>query len=668
MIRFQLILIVLFFLLSCSEDNTLQIVIPTDSEITTQLTAKDLKKDIELASDYKVEIHTLKDYNSSGPVIFIGTSSDSYITQLLSQNQIVINSGDPGPRGGIWHKLDNKQIVLVGSNVQGMQYTVYDYSKEILGLDPLIDWTGHSVSKIDKSKIFDIPTKRIEPPVVPLLVYFENDVDELANLKKPYLEYDWESYTQMIDALVRLRYNGIQLFDMLGRPEFFKRQAYTKRFPDYQLRLSYVDSLINYAHNKGMKVKIDMALGYQIKPMDSQFADCWRENKQKWIETWEYYLTKTPLKKMDIAALRPRNQVWDWEYKSSCDEDKIQVFNEVYATLDSVLGVHKPGIEKVVICYHDGMEMFNNGFNPPEDWIIAWSDDGYSGFEYWPEDTRGYRFGTYMHAGFWKNHTVADPYPERIDTVMHKMFDEYSATAYCEVNGQQFRPFLLNIEAFSEVCKDPDSFTGSGFYQTWLDRYFPDSLQKDAIRIMHDWHLASFGKEGYVENLWEIREVISYLSMIPIRRPGKSSIAYAAKRVEDDISIVEDRFLIIKGPLYRCIQLYAQYDTASYFFHDQVFLPLTIFYELLKFERILHEMYRIKRTYEENKNQNIKKQALVQLRNAREQLKTIYSTRLKGDKNPKWKGWYDPAKRRPNNGFPTQEMLDQIEFAIKNKW
>jgi len=94
------------------------------------------------------------------------------------------------------------------------------------------------------------------------------------------------------------------------------------------------------------------------------------------------------------------------------------------------------------------MDMFNNGFNPPKDWIIAWSDDGYAGFKHYPTSTKGYQFGTYMHAGFWKNHTIGHPYPEQIDTIMHRMFREYNATSYCQVNGQQFRPFLLNIEAF----------------------------------------------------------------------------------------------------------------------------------------------------------------------------------------------------------------------------
>ncbi|MCB9250685.1 MAG: hypothetical protein H6613_20175 [Ignavibacteriales bacterium] len=37
---------------------------------------------------------------------------------------------------------------------------------------------------------------------------------------------------------------------------------------------------------------------------------------------------------------------------------------------------------------------------------------------------------------------------------------------------------------------------------------------------------------------------------------------------------------------------------------------------------------------------------------------------MSGDKNQLWKGWYDPAIRRPNNGFPTFDDLEKIKINI----
>ena len=292
--------------------------------------------------------------------------------------------------------------------------------------------------------LISFENRRIAPPKVPTLCYFENDVDELANYRGKLLEYDWESYTQMINSLVRLRYNAIQFFDMLGRPEFFLRPEYKELSPDYKIDVEYLDKMIDYAHHKGMKVQIDFALGYQIHPMSEEKATCWREYKEEWVKAWKYYLEETPLKKTDIFILRPRHQVWDWEYESTCGENKIEVFNDVYKVFGELVDQYKPNADKVLICYSDGMEMWNDGFRPPKDWIVAWSDDGFGDFEHLPNTTDGYNFGTYMHAGFWLNHTVHNPYPETVETVMKNMFQEYSADKYCLVNGQNFRPFLNN--------------------------------------------------------------------------------------------------------------------------------------------------------------------------------------------------------------------------------
>lgn len=663
------LLLVLPLLASCVDSNQLQIVISESASITEKMTADDLKDDLEKVTNLQVSIVDEGSTSRRNKQIIIGTSSSNLLLQkILSENQIELTPNKPGSRGGLWHKLDNQTIILAGSDGQGMQYAIYDYSKEVLGIDPLIYWTGHAVNEIEENVLFSFENKRIAPPKVPLLVYFENDVDELANLKEPLLQYDWESYTEMIDALVRMRYNGIQFFDMLGRPEFFLREEYKKISPNYQLDIDYLDSMVNYAQDRGMKIQIDMSLGYQIKPMDSQYADCWKENKDKWIKTWRYYLTETPLKKADIFSLRPRNQVWDWEYKSTCGEDKASVFNEVYFSLDSILNVYKPEATKVVICYHDGMELFNEDFNPPKDWIVAWSDDGYSRFKYWPDSTKGYQFGTYMHAGFWKNHTVSDPYPHRIDSIMNKMFERYNATSYCQVNGQQFRQFLVNLEAFSEVCRDPKTYSGDIFYKRWAKRYFPNALTSEALNIMKLWHEYSSKKSGYVQNLWEIKEAIAYLSQTPIEMPGKPPEAYSAAKVEGDMDEAKTRLSLFKELAFKTEQLLPKLDTSSYFFYDQVYLPINLYADLLQFEGTLHEIYQLKRGYEKSSNPDIKKRAMVNLEKARKQLDVVYKRSLDGDKNPRWKGWYAPAKRRPNNGFPTKEMLDQIEIAINEKW
>jgi hypothetical protein len=661
----------LFAFQACNTDKEICIVLGEHAGKTEQLTASHLKADLEEVLGRSVQIRSEKELGSiSGQILLMGTpASHSSIAKLAAEKVLNLSKDFPGSRGGIWagiRQQGQRMAVLAGSDVQGMQYAVYQYCREILGVDPFAYWSGKSSELFPGLDVLDFPDRVIEAPEIPILCYFENDVDELANIKSPKLEYDWQNYTEMINSLVRLKYNAIQLFDMLGRPEFFLRPEYQLIRPGYDIRLSYIDSLITYAQDMGMMVQVDMALGYKIRPMAQEKADCWKRNKQDWIDTWIYYLEDTPLGKADIFSLRPRNQVWDWEYKSSCGEEKIEVFNEVCVELGALIDRYKPEATKVLICYHDGMEMFNQGFGPPDDWIIAWSDDGYAEFAYWPQSTRGYDFGTYMHAGFWLNHTVHDPYPERIDFIMKRMLDEYGANKYCMVNGQQFRPFLLNLEAFSKAADDIAAFNGAAFYRDWARRYFGEEAGKYAVRSMKKLHEAQFDRVGYVQHLWEIREAVSYLSNAPLERPGKDPIPHDYRRVENDYEHVARRFALLKEALEEALKGYEIVSKDDHFYHDYILYPVQMYADLLEFELVLHQMAKDKKAFEDSGNGVHIEKALEALYLARRKLEVVHEACVSGDKNPRWKGWYLPENRRPNNGFPTQEMLKLIEHNLEH--
>ncbi|MDO6819103.1 glycosyl hydrolase 115 family protein [Zobellia sp. 1_MG-2023] len=634
--------------------------------------AEDLQKDLEkVLSGEVVVVNDINIVPEKAMAILIGTpQSNSLIATFNQSKKINITAENPGPRGGIWSKVTSKKrkeiIVLAGSDVQGLQYAIYDYAQEILEIDPLQYWTGKEIPKKKAIDLFAFSERKIVPPKVPILCYFENDVDELANYRGKLLEYDWESYTEMINSLVRLRYNAIQLFDMLGRPEFFIRPEY-QDLTDYKVDVDYVEKMIDYAQEKGMKVAIDFALGYQIHPMSADKATCWKDYKEDWLTAWRYYLEETPLRKTDIFILRPRHQVWDWEYESSCGESKIEVFNQVYKAFGDLVDEYKPNADKVLVCYSDGMEMWNDGFRPPKDWIVAWSDHGFGDFEHLPKTTDGYNFGTYMHAGFWLNHTVHNPYPEKVESVMKDMFSTYDADKFCLVNGQNFRPFLLNIEAYSEVCNDPDNFEAASFYSKWTKRYFNDNSATLAVSSMKLLHMAQPNRIGYVQHLWEIREAISYLSDSPIQRPGKSPVSHDYNRVENDlehVQVIQERINLAVKEAEKGLELATENET---FFHDYIYLPAVLYQDLIQFERTLHQMSVLKKEYEDVPNEALLTDIKALLPQTKLQLKEIYENRNSGDKSAKWDNWYNPKIRRPNNGFPTFKMLEQIESNLNSK-
>lgn len=670
-------------LASCSEQNSMAssnpilIVVSEQAQKPVRLAAKDLKADInKVIKNYPVEIAQLTPNDTlpdASYYFFIGQSANLSKLPLLKQQSTLFNHL-PDERGGIIHQIssDTPAIVLSGQDIQGTQYMVYDYSEQVLGIDKLSYWTGIEPQAITIDALTKFDNQSVAPPVVPILGYFENDVDELANLKKPHLEYDWESFTQMIDSLVRLRYNAIEMFDMLGRVEFYTRPEYVEMHPNYQLDLDKVEQMIDYIHDKGMELQVDMMMGRQFIDLEDEQATCWKEHKQAWIDNWHYYLTDTVVSKTDIFALRPRNQVWDRAYESTCGEDKAEVFNEVYREFSKVLAQYKPDATKVCVCYDDGMEMFNNNFNPPKDYLIAWSDHGFGTFEHYPENTQGYKMGTYMHAGYWLNHDVADPYPEVIEETMNKMYSEYDADNYLLVNGQTFRPFLLNIEAFAESALKGTEFSGEQFYLDWTSRYFGQANAKDIVRILKHLHNANEDRTGYVENLWQVKKMTAYLSNSPLLHPIKPPQTVELAGVTEFFEDTTPRLNELTTALKLIKQVKNDKLNNPDFFHDHIELPVNIHNDLLVFNQQLIELSQLKAKIESSSDKSqltdLEKQAKMILVKAKSQLDVIYQRRLQGDKHERWDTWYDPAKRRPNNGFPSKESLAKIDNALNTNW
>ncbi len=697
MSKYLLLVFIVFlqFLSGCSNTSDsssgITIIISEEEHITDHITANDLKNDLIKIGKQSVAVESWTGtLPNTEKIIVVGTvGQHALIDSLVNNQQLTLSADLPGSRGGIWAKtvFDNKTIaILAGSDVQGTQYATYDYSRDILGVDPLTYWTGIEPIINPELDVYNFEARTIEPPQVPYLVYFENDVDELANMKKPYLEYDWENYTQMIDSLVRLRYNGIEFFDMLGRVEFYTRPGYKAIRPDYEFNMPLLEKMIDYAKQKGMHIQIDMMMGRPFKSITMEESNCWREHKQKWIDTWTYYLTETPIKDADIFTLRPRNQVLDWPYRSSCEEDRVQVFNEVYAELNNVLNQYKPDSVRVCVCYDDGMELYNEGFRPPENFIIAWPDDGWGDFRLEPESTDGFKFGSYMHAGFWLNHDVHDPYPEKIQQVMTDFFERFNGDHYLMVNGQTFRLFVINLEAFSLVAQSPEDFDGQQFYRDWITRYFASSavnsnpevntspevnnisVVDDTVMALTRLHDAQFDNVGYVQHLWEIKMSVAFLMDQPIQRPDRTPIPVSFNDIEAIIEPVRRRMTLLEDAAAAAESGRAKIQDSTHFYHDHIYLPIKLYQDLLNYNHDLHRLVQLKQQYAKTADQELLSEAKSIIATAKTHLATLHNRRQQGDLNERWAGWYAPEKRRPNNGFPNEADLQNIEDHLNNGW
>jgi len=120
---------------------------------------------------------------------------------------------------------------------------------------------------------------------------------------------------------------------------------------------------------------------------------------------------------------------------------------------------------------------------------MVWSDDGYGRYPSWPPDFKGHPFGIYIHAGYWRNHVIQDPYPDRI-AASFRDAQARNMTAYVNVNGQDFKHFILNLEAAGRAAWDPAGFDADEFYDEWLTRYFGAQAAPEVRRSLEALHAA----------------------------------------------------------------------------------------------------------------------------------------------------------------------------------
>ncbi|MCF8262673.1 MAG: glycosyl hydrolase 115 family protein [Melioribacteraceae bacterium] len=660
-----LLITILVFTISCTshENEKHYIYYGKNKSDAEYLAALDLRDDLKEVTESEVFVGEETDrFESDGFIYLIGTpTSNENIKKLVEQGKLELSGENPGKRGGILKTVNlessKKALVIGGSDANGAVYALFDFCTEYLKVDPFSYWNGYKPEKNYDFNPFIVDEKIIEPPLVEYLEYINNDFDELANLKDPPLEIDFENFKELIDAIVRLRFNVLNLNNQLGGHGFVSREHYKKLRPNYKPNDALIDSIANYARKRGMLLHQSFGLGKIPNDFSDQVQLCYEEHKKEWMENWEYQIKNFRFKEDIFVIYGARYPYADRGYESSCGENIVEIANEWFRVKDSLLNVYYPNVPKGNGLYSEAMQDFNDGVRPPKDYYIFWADDGAGGWEVYPKNTDGYKMGIYNHAGFWRNHVVMDPYPVKIDTTMKEMFEKYNATNAVRVNGQTFRLFLLNIEALARVSNFPEKYDGEKFYIEWTTRYFGEKHASEIVQILKDFHYAQYDRMGYVEVLWYIKKSIAYLQDEKVQGAWRS---FYVDKEEIKIDNLDWRIKTIRSALERAYQLEGKVDDQAFFFHDHVILQIELLTQLYEFQKSLEHAAMLKERYEMTKSDQDRTAFMDQIKIAKKLLETHTQNRIEGDKNKKWATWYYPSKQRPNNGYPEQEMLDKV--------
>lgn len=620
-----------------------RIVIDGHASTAVRHAAGELKADLEKAfPDEAVHVQAHKTGNTSPTgqtEIFLGQQDAiGRFSESTSQDRFPLLKAELEPETFIMQS-SGQALLIAGADDRGVLYGVYEFSRQVLGIDPMAYWTGKTPVPGGEFRVPEI-AHREPPPVFKLRGYFDNDNDHLANWRGRKLIIEFETWKQMIDSLARLRYNYVDIHDLLGRPEYYLRDYYTQ-MTEFHTDLELVERVIDYIHSKGMLVQIPMMLAWEFRHITLEQV-CLSEYHDLWVDTWEYYLSETPLGKADLFLVRPRHPIYDWAYKCPKEEEQgIEpgpLIDAAFAELVRLINEYRPGATLVTDLWQEGRGLWLKGeFTPDRNMQILWADNGYADFGGWPEDQKGYPFGVYLHAGVWHNQVVQDPYPDLIQQALGEAA-ERGMTHNALVNGQSFKPFILNLEASARALWNPLEFDPERFYHEWTSRYFGTAASKDVVKVLKLLHEANGPVAGY-------RDVTKASQKIMKNLVQGIQQSYPAAAMKQSLKLAWKA-----EELARVSE--SQVPAGSIdVYDDQILFPVTLFRQNLE---LLESLILL------NDAVTAEQDTAAAAGMARKRLATLHESLNAGSRWSKWEGWYLPENFRIHTPPPSIEELEKL--------
>ena len=482
--------------------------IPSQAETSSHYALDELKTDFEQSSIFSLkENHQLKTQIYFGQVNNLRSPLRKMVRKADYDN-FKQKSRSLHPESFIVLSVENidgtHAYVIAGGGPRGLFYGAYHFANRFLGVQPAAYWL---VPEMERTKIKIFPAVNYEyresPPAVPLRGYFDNDSDMLANwyredlgVKNRRLVIEAETWRDMIDSLSRLRYNFIDIHDTLGRTEFFAWDYYKNKFPGYRADPGLIKEVIDYAHKKSMLVQVPLYLGWEFlrKKSDAPWRPghlrsddlCYSKSAKRWHQVLNYMLDSehSPVRDADIFLQRPRHAYLDHPYRACEGEEVGAVMTEWVNHLHRTIKKYNPDARLVIDLWHEGKQLWQSGrFRPNDSITMVWADSINGDLGSVPASLDGYKFGLYLHAGVWLNHVVQDPTPMKLAKAI-SLGTSNGMNEYLLVNGQDFKHFLLNLEASSRAAWNPDTFDSESFKHNWAERYFGKQLAGSALRSL----------------------------------------------------------------------------------------------------------------------------------------------------------------------------------------
>jgi Ni/Co efflux regulator RcnB len=467
-----------------SIDGAVTIVESAQEKGPVQLATKDLEKDF--AKVFGREPKLANDLSAAGPVAV-----------LIAQSQNVpagvgcATTTDREAFAFSVASVSGKRVVcLVGADMRGTIYAIYEFSQTVLGVDPMYIWTDKEPAKRTSIPLPADFTKTYPSPIFKYRGFFTNDEDLMSGWTRPakgeQTGIALSTWEMVFQTTLRLKGNMV----VPG----------TWIFPD--------DSQVQAAAARGLIINQHHAipLGVNVArwPQDVPYNYSTRQGKEILERAWTNA----------VNAYKPDEEIlWsvglrglsDSSYASLDpsvrDNDPLlgQRISEAIAEQMKIVRAKYPDAQFVTDSWQEGARLIQEGYlKIPPEISLVWADTGYGDMQDGGKVAAGQ--GMYFHVAMMNGQ--ANQLSEMVSLkVIQSEIGRYinaGATSYFLVNTSDIRPVLMTTRAVMEMAWGgvPATTAGAGgdaddaYYKKWATEEF-GAKSADALTKIYKEYFAA---------------------------------------------------------------------------------------------------------------------------------------------------------------------------------
>ncbi len=465
-----------------------------DAKVVT-ITADAFANDVQLISGKQMQVlHTVP---SKGFSIIAGTIGQSkLIDDFIKSNTLNTTSIKYKWERFIIQIVGNK-LIIVGSDPRGTAYGIFHVSK-LMGVSPWVWWADAVPNK--KKQLFISGSYISSAPSVKYRGIFLNDEDWglqpwAAKTFEPETgDIGPKTYSKIFELLLRLRANLIWPAMHPSTKAFFHYPGNAQMATDYAI-------VVGSSH---------------AEPMLRNNVDEWKEktmgefnfisNHDTIYRYWEDRVIQSKgfnaFYTLGIRGVHDSKMLG----ANTLQEQKEVMDKAVKEQREMLMKHINPVIEKVpqaFIPYKEVQDIYDDGFEVPQDVTLVWCDDNYGYIKHFPNEKERKQKGgngVYYHISYWgRPHDylwLSSTHPAQVYTQMRMAYDK-GAKEMWVVNVGDIKPGEYLTELFLDMAWSMDSIANNQkgveqHLQNWLAREFGTANAKEIVLLMNEYYRLAY--------------------------------------------------------------------------------------------------------------------------------------------------------------------------------